>query len=88
MEAPAITRQRRPFLAPVWLMAALAVMMLGLGVTAYRSLGATTVVLVRHAEKELGTIEDPPLAPEGELRAQRLATMFGKITGVGRIAAI
>jgi len=48
----------------------------------------TTVVLVRHAEKELSTIDDPPLAPEGELRAERLAQMFGKISGVGRLQAI
>jgi len=88
MEAPAITRQRRPFLAPVWVMAALCVIAIGLALAIYRSLATTTVVLVRHAEKELGTIEDPPLAPEGEVRAERLATMFGKVTGVGRIAAI
>ncbi len=59
----------------------------GLAVAAYRSATITTVVLVRHAEKELGTIEDPPLAPEGERHAERLAQMFGD-AGPGRIDAI
>jgi len=35
------------------------------------------VLLVRVADKEPGTIEDPPLSQEGEARAQRLAQMFG-----------
>src|SRR5687767_12884206 len=88
MEAPAITHQRRPFLAPLWIMAALAITAVGVVYATYRSLAITTVVLVRHAEKELSTIEDAPLAPEGELRAERLAQMFGQISGVGRLDAI
>ncbi len=54
----------------------------------YRSATTTTVVLVRHAEKELVTINDPPLAAAGERRAERLAQMFGDARGVGRIEAI
>jgi phosphohistidine phosphatase SixA len=88
MEAPAITRHRRPFLAPLWVPAAVGLLLIGMAVVAYRSLDTTTVVLLRHAEKELGSIDDPPLAPEGEQRAQRLAQMFGKIAGVGRLDAI
>jgi len=88
MEAPAITRQRRPFLAPIWLMALVALFAMGVAVVAYRSLGVTTVVLVRHAEKELSSIDDSPLAPEGELRAERLAQMFGRVSGAGRLEAI
>lgn len=57
-------------------------------VVAYRALTTTTVVLVRHAEKELVTIADPPLAPAGERRAERLAQMFGAAGGPGRIEAI
>jgi broad specificity phosphatase PhoE len=48
----------------------------------------TTIVLVRHAEKQLGTIDDPPLAPAGEERARRLAQLFGERTAPGRVEAI
>ena len=92
MEAPAvITRARRPFLLPVWLtfaafFALFVVAIIGLFV--YRSATTTVVVLARHAEKEIGTIQDPPLSEEGEQRAQRLAQMFGRGAGVGHIDAV
>jgi broad specificity phosphatase PhoE len=93
MEAPAIIgRHRRPFLLPVWLTFAA---VFGLFVAAlagffvYRSASMTTVVvLARHAEKDLSSIQDPPLSAEGERRAERLAQMFGRGKGVGRIDAI
>ena len=93
MEAPAIIgRHRRPFLLPVWLTFAA---VFGLFVAAlagffiYRSASTTTVVvLARHAEKDLSSIQDPPLSAEGERRAERLAQMFGRGKGVGRIDAI
>jgi len=88
MEAPAITHRRRPFLAPIWLPALLGVIALALAALAYRSVTTTTVVLVRHAEKALSTIDDPPLAPEGEQRSERLAQMFGEREGAGRLDAI
>jgi len=88
MEAPAITRRRRPFLAPIWLPALLGVIAVALAVVAYRSVTTTTVVLVRHAEKALSTIDDPPLSPEGEQRSERLAQMFGERDGAGRLDAI
>ena len=88
MEAPAITRRRRPFLAPIWLPALLGVIVMVLAVCAYRSVTTTTVVLVRHAEKALSTIDDPPLSPEGEQRSERLAQMFGEREGAGRLDAI
>lgn len=88
MEAPAITRQRRPFLAPLWLMALLAIVVLAALYAGYRALETTTVVLVRHAEKELSTIDNPPLAPDGEQRAERLSQLFGKVSGIGRLQAI
>jgi broad specificity phosphatase PhoE len=88
MEPPAITRHRRPFLAPLWviLLAALAVSVLALGV--YRSATTTVVFLVQPLDKEPGTIADPPVTPEGEERAQRLAHMFGETGGVGRVDAV
>jgi broad specificity phosphatase PhoE len=45
-------------------------------------------VLARHADKDLSSIQDPPLSPEGEQRAERLAQMFGRGKGAGRIDAI
>jgi broad specificity phosphatase PhoE len=94
MEAPAIiNRHRRPFLLPVWLTFAAAFALVVAAVVTffiYRSASTTTVVvLARHAEKDLGSIQDPPLSPEGEQRAERLAQMFGRSkAGIGRIDAI
>jgi len=88
MEAPAVTRYRRPFLAPVWLTMLAIVFVLGIAFAIYRSASTTVVVLVRPAEKEAGTIEDPPLSPDGEQRAQTLAQMLGETSGVGRLDAI
>jgi len=93
MEAPAIiTHHRRPFLLPVWLTIAAFFALFVFAVAAffaYRSATTTTVVvLARHAEKDLSSIQDPPLSPEGEQRAARLAQMFGRTGGVGHIDAI
>jgi phosphohistidine phosphatase SixA len=88
MEAPAVTRYRRPFLAPVWLTMLAIVCALGVAVAVYLSALTTVVVLVRPAEKEAGTIDDPPLSPDGEQRAQVLAQMLGERTGVGHLDAI
>jgi broad specificity phosphatase PhoE len=62
-----------------------ALVAIGIAFAIYRSATTTVVVLVRPVEKELGTINDPPLSPEGEQRAQRLAQMFGATTGAGRL---
>jgi broad specificity phosphatase PhoE len=88
MEAPAITHQRRPFLLPVWLSIAAAAVVLVVAFVAYRSQTTTVVVLARHAEQELGSIQDPPLSAEGEQRAERLAQMFGRNAGVGHLDAV
>jgi len=88
MDPPAITRHRRPFLAPLWLTLLAVVVIGGLAVTFYRSATTTVVLLVRSVEKEPGSIDDPPLSPEGEQRAQRLAHMFGEPNGGGRLDAI
>jgi phosphohistidine phosphatase SixA len=88
MEPPGITRHRRPFLAPLWL-TLLAVVVVGAIAWALYSSATTTVIfLVRPAEKAPGTIEDPPLSPEGEARAQRLAHMFGDARGAEGLDAI
>lgn len=88
MEPPAITRRRRPFLAPIWLPALAVVLATALALYAISCVSTTTVVVVRHAEKALGTIDDPPLSPEGEQRSERLALMFGERSGAGRLDAI
>lgn len=80
--------RRRPLLTPIWLSALIAIVLLAVLAVFVASMTTTTVVLVRHAEKELGTIEDPPLTPEGEQRAQLLARMFGGRDGAGRISGI
>ena len=79
MEAPRVARRRSTFLAPVWLalfaFAALAIV----SVTFWTRATTTTIVLVRHAEKQLGTIEDPPLTQEGDERAQRLDALLSAV---------
>jgi 2,3-bisphosphoglycerate-dependent phosphoglycerate mutase len=78
MRPPGITRSRRPFFAPVWLAMIAAIGAAFVGVGVLRSMATTTVVLVRHAEKQLSTIEDAPLTTDGEARAERLAAMLGE----------
>src|SRR5689334_24387771 len=88
---PSLTRRRRTFLAPLWLVWLLvmgAVGLIGASFLHWRSATSTTVVLVRHAEKEVGAISDAPLSPEGEQRADRLANMFGDTQKFGRLQKI
>jgi broad specificity phosphatase PhoE len=90
-ESPSLTRRRRTFLAPLWAMWLLAVGIFAILVavgSSWHSATTTTIVLVRHAEKELGAISDAPLSSEGERRADRLAQMFGDPQEFGRIRKI
>ena len=77
MDAPGVARGRRAFLAPVWLTmaGALAVAVVGIGLL--RSAATTTIIVIRNAEQQIGTIDDPPLSSEGERRAVRLAQLLG-----------
>jgi len=83
MEPPGITRHRRPFLAPVYGIVLLAVVLFALGWAFYSNATTTVVFLVHPVEKTPGSIDDPPLSPEGEARAERLAHMFGSETRAG-----
>jgi phosphohistidine phosphatase SixA len=78
MEPPAITRHRRPFLAPLWLSLLAVLLLAAIGIGLYHSSGTTLVLLLRPGDKDPGTIADPPLSPEGEERAQRLARLLGE----------
>jgi phosphohistidine phosphatase SixA len=89
MEPPGITRHRRPFLAPLYLSLLVAVVFFALGWGFYSTATTTVVFLVHPVEKNPGTIEDPPVSPEGEARAERLAHMFDEETrGTGRLDGI
>jgi hypothetical protein len=88
MGPPAITRRRRPFLAPVWLILAAALAVLGVGLFLHESASNTIVVIVPPASKELGTIDDPPLSAAGEQQAQQLAQQFAAASGPNGFAAI
>jgi len=84
-ESPSLTRRRRTFLAPIWLLAAGGVFLVALAFGYWNSATTTTIVLVRHAEKQVGAISDAPLSPSGEVRASRLAQMFGDSEKFGRL---
>jgi broad specificity phosphatase PhoE len=49
---------------------------------------STTIVVIRHAEKEPNAGEDPPLTAAGRSRAELLARMFGNARAPGHIDAI
>jgi len=86
--APSLTRRRRPFLAPIWLLALGGFFLLAMAFVYWNSATTTTIVLVRHAEKQVGAITDAPLSPEGETRASRLTQLLGGSEEFGRIGKI
>jgi hypothetical protein len=88
MEAPAVTRRRRPFLAPLWVIVLAGFALLGVAWSFYRTAGSTLIVLVRCPDKPPGAIADPPISPDGEARAQSLARVFGAARGPGGLDAI
>ncbi len=88
MGPPAITRRRRPFLAPVWLILAAALAVVGVGLFLHESASNTIVVIVPPASEELGTIDDPPLSAAGEQQAQELAQQFAAAGGPNGFAAL
>jgi broad specificity phosphatase PhoE len=84
--------QRRPFLTPIWLTAIAAAAALAFVVFAawvWGTAGSTTVIVIRHAEKDLSvSATDPPLSPAGQARAAQLARMFGDAKLLGHVDAI
>src|SRR6187402_3474169 len=86
--SPSLVRRRRTFLAPLWLLAMAGVFLIAMAFAYWNSATTTTIVLVRHAEKQVGAITDAPLSPEGEIRASRLAQLLGGSEEFGRISKI
>jgi len=81
---------RRPFLTPIWM--SVFGLLLIFGFLSFEAwmwyvADSTTIIVVRHAEKQAGGA-DPPLAPAGEARAALLARMFGDAAAPGHINAI
>jgi 2,3-bisphosphoglycerate-dependent phosphoglycerate mutase len=86
--SPSLMRRRRPFLAPLWLLGLGGVIMLFGAILYWNSATTTTIVVIRHGEKQLNTISDAPLSPPGETRAARLAQMFGDAQAFGGVRKI
>jgi broad specificity phosphatase PhoE len=83
--------QRGPFLIPIWLTAigAIAIFIVAvLALWVWFTANSTTVVVIRHAEKESVSAPDPPLSAAGEARAALLARMFGEPKGAVGLDAI
>ncbi len=91
MNSSRVKLQHRPFLTPIWLTAgaAVAAFVFFLFVMwVWGTAGSTTVIVIRHAEKDSADQADPKLSAAGSERAQRLARMFGAVDGPGRLDAI
>jgi len=68
--------RRRTFFTPLLMPVLAGIAVVVVAGWLYASLSTTTIVLVRHAEKEQNVGDDPGLAPAGLERAGRLATLF------------
>jgi len=83
--------KHRPFLAPIWLFAAsglLTAAVLSWAVLTWATANTTTVIVVRHAEKEMNAGSDPPLTQAGQARAELLSRLFGDGREPGHVDAI
>jgi broad specificity phosphatase PhoE len=92
MRRDTVSFQRRPFLTPIWLTVIAGFCAFGLMLLAvwiWGTAGSTTVIVIRHAEKDLTPgVADPALTPEGTARAALLARMFGDGNDPGHLDAI
>jgi broad specificity phosphatase PhoE len=91
MKSDRVNLQHRPFMTPVWLFGSAGFVMLGVAIFAiwiWGTANSTTVIVIRHAEKEAGSLADPQLSAAGEARAALLERMFGDAKGPGRLDAI
>ncbi len=78
-------------MTPVWLTVLAALVAFGFVASVawiWATAGTTTVIVIRHAEKDPSVSVDPPLSQAGQARAQLLARMFGDAKDFGNIEAI
>jgi len=78
-------------MTPIWLFGSVGLLALGVAILAvwmWGTANATTVIVIRHAEKEAGDLVDPQLSAAGEARAALLERMFGDSKDPGRLDAI
>jgi hypothetical protein len=87
VEPPAITRYRRPFLAPLWVIPAALVLLAALGWLIYRGATTTVVFLVQPLERADGAVDATVAAGGGE-HDRLLLRMFGGGEGAGKLAAV
>ena len=91
MKSDPVNVQHRPFMTPVWLFGSVGFLALSVMIFAvwmWGTANATTVIVIRHAEKETGEMVDPQLSAAGEARAALLERIFGDSKGPGRLDAI
>jgi broad specificity phosphatase PhoE len=91
MKSAHASLQRRPFLIPIWLTAIAAIAVFSVAVFAiwvWFTANSTTVIVIRHAEKQTVGEPDPALSEAGEARAALLVRMFGQDRGAGHLDAI
>jgi broad specificity phosphatase PhoE len=91
MKQDPVNLQHRPFMTPIWLTVIAACIVMSFAIFAawiWATADSTTVIVIRHAEKEAGGLVDPRLSAAGEARAALLAAMFGDPKGPGRLDAI
>jgi len=91
MKRDPVNVQHRPFMTPIWLVGIAGFLVLAVaifGIWIWGTANATTVIVIRHAEKEAGNLVDPQLSAAGEARAALLERMFGDAKGPGRLDAI
>ncbi len=81
VDPPAVTRRRRPFLAPVWLGMLVVVVLIALGLVVWSTASNTLVLIVPSAKAQIGSIANPPLSVAGGQQAQRIAERFATATG-------
>lgn len=80
--------RRRPFLAPVWIIALSGVLALAVAAWVVLEASTTIVVVTRHAEKGADDPKDPNLSVPGLARAERLADALGAVRDAHAVDAI